>query len=582
MYAAVIMILIGCTSLTVGLLSSRALMNKSINSAKRELILINDKLELFVAKLETESLYLTRIQGGSSSEDRYQQFLYTSGILSFLNDFILIQPSVESIAFYDSHGMVLYSDAKSNISAIPEEANTYIEQFRNEHDSSKWIDFHLTNYPDSFHSSDWVCSFLRKIYSFQGELLGILELNLSETSLQAIYDVAAAGNYSFYILDNEENIVSAGDKSTLHMSLQELQDKYPPASENRLIHSSSQFLYSMHTNEKLNWTLVSTLPTKLILSESRTLVATICLIGLLVMIMAFILLNSVTHFIIQPLSNLTSAVEKIGEGDYTIKCNTQTKNEIGILASRINSMSENTLLLLDTIKRESALKRQFEFSYIQLQMNPHFLYNTLETICGMIAIDEKKKAIKMIQNVSMFYKKVLSKGAPIITLEQELELTRCYLDILRQRYCEIYSYDIISTPEAHAYRLPKLSLQPFVENALIHGILPTGKPGKIIISALCKEDKLILSITDDGKGINPDQLDHLRHLLNQKVFTDENKSSFGIVNTYQRLLLFLEDPSIAINIDSVPGGTTTIQLILPLYGIKDYRKKVEDVQSIDC
>ena len=119
MYAAVIMILIGCTSLTVGLLSSRALMNKSINSAKRELILINDKLELFVAKLETESLYLTRIQGGSSSEDRYQQFLYTSGILSFLNDFILIQPSVESIAFYDSHGMVLYSDAKSNISAIP-------------------------------------------------------------------------------------------------------------------------------------------------------------------------------------------------------------------------------------------------------------------------------------------------------------------------------------------------------------------------------------------------------------------------------------------------------------------------------
>ncbi|RHB47220.1 sensor histidine kinase [Enterocloster aldenensis] len=564
MYAVIIILLISCTSLSVGLLSSNALMDKSIISAQRELTLISEKLDLFAAKLETESLYLTRMQASASTDDPYQQFLYTSGVLSFLNDFILIQPSVESIAFYDNQGNLLYSDAKSNISAIPEAAPSYIEDFKEDNASSKWIDFHYPNYPESFHASDWVCSFLRKIYTFQGELMGILELNLSEDSFQSIYDVAIADSYDFYIMDSTRTIISAGDKSKIHMSLEQLQQIYPAASQTGLFHASSEYLYTMHTNEKLDWTLVSTLPIQVILKESRTLVFTIFLIGALAVILAFILLRSITGFIIRPLSSLTATVEEIADGNYTIKADTGTRNEIGRLAARINSMSENTLRLLDAIKKESALKRKFEFSYIQLQMNPHFLYNTLETICGMIAVDEKKKAIKMIQNVSSFYKKVLSKGIPIITIEQELELTRCYLDILQQRYCEIYTYEIRMDREAGQYRIPKLTLQPFVENALIHGILPTGKPGKITITAAADSCRIILTIKDNGTGMDAETLHSLRSLLDERNFTDEKAAGFGIISTYRRLLLFLDGPDAGISIDSVPGEGTSVRLLLPL------------------
>ena len=227
-------------------------------------------------------------------------------------------------------------------------------------------------------------------------------------------------------------------------------------------------------------------------------------------------------------------------------------------------MSENTLQLLDTIKKESALKRKFEFSYIQLQMNPHFLYNTLETICGMIAVDEKKKAIKMIQNVSSFYKKVLSKGIPIITIEQELELTRCYLDILRQRYCEIYTYEIVLAQEAKEYRIPKLTLQPFVENALIHGILPTGKPGKITITAAADSGRITITIQDNGMGMDEEMLHSLRRLLEERDFTNEKAAGFGIISTYRRLLLFLDGPDAGIRVDSAPGQGTSVRLLLPL------------------
>lgn len=563
MYVAIIILLIGCTSLSVGWLSSRALLNQSVTSAGRELALISEKLDLFMTKLETESLYLTRMQDSSSPTDRYQQFLYSSGTLSFLNDFILVQPSVESIAFYDTQGSVLFSDAKSNISIISQTEADYITGFREEDDNSKWISFHDAEYPASSHTSDWVCSFLRKIYSFRGEQLGILELNLNEETIQTIYDVAIADHYNFYILDESGQIISAKDKSKLHMSLEELQEQYPPTSLNALIHPGSEFLYTTLYNEKMKWTLLSTVPTEVILRESRMLVFAICLIGFLAVFLGFILLNSITHFLIHPLIRLTDTVDEIATGNYHIRADDKARNEIGHLASRINFMSENTLSLLDTIQKESALKRQFELSYIQLQMNPHFLYNTLETICGMISVDEKKKAIRMIQNVSGFYKRVLSKGVPIVTVEQELELTRFYLDILQQRYCEIYTYQIQMDPETSQYQLPKLTLQPFVENALIHGILPTGKPGEIIIKSYSDADHIIISIADNGMGMEPDSLEDIRKAFANPDLIQEEHAGFGMISTYQRLMLFLNQPDITITVDSKPGEGTTVRLVLP-------------------
>ena len=122
MYAVIIFILITCISIAVGFISSNALLNKSVVSADRELTLLDEKLNLFTAKLESESLYLTQVQDNTYSEDPYQQFLYTSGILSFLHDFIIVQSSVDSIAFYDVNGSYMFSDARSNLSSVQQKS----------------------------------------------------------------------------------------------------------------------------------------------------------------------------------------------------------------------------------------------------------------------------------------------------------------------------------------------------------------------------------------------------------------------------------------------------------------------------
>ena len=574
-YTSIIIFFILCVSLLVELLSSNALIQKSILSANRELRLLNEKVELFANNIETISLYLIQIQNNESFSEPYESFLYTSGILSFLQDFIITTPSVDSVSFYDQQGTVMFSDMKSNSSHSYDNTVSYIEEFKKEDINTKWINFHHFQSPAS-QSSDWGCSFLRKAYSYTGDFLGIFELNISEDALHSIYDIAIADNYSFYILDQDQNVASAMDKSLLHLSLEELKEIYPVESTRYVFHSSSNYLYTTYTNESLNWTLVSTLPVSVILAETQKLVLSIFVVGFFAIVLAFFLLNWITRFITRPLIDLTSTVEKIADGNYSIQADSHTPNEIGRLATQVNLMSHNTLHLLNRIETESDLKRQFELSYIQLQMTPHFLYNTLESICGMIAVDEKKKAIKMIQNLSSFYRKILTRGAPIVTLEQELEITQCYLDILRQRYCEIYTYEIHIVPEANTYLFPKLTFQPFVENALIHGILPTEHAGHIDISIDYVGDKLVISISDDGQGMEKEVLDRLNRALSEKVLADGKETGFGIVNTYHRLALFLNEPDIDISIQSSPDSGTRIKLMLPATQKGNLRKEIDE------
>lgn len=574
-FMTLIVFLIICVSILAELISSNAFINKSVLSANRELRMMNEKVELFAEDIEAVSLYLIQVQNSESFNEPYENFGYTSGILSFLQDFVFTHPTVESISFYDQQGTVLFSDTKSNVAEIPDQKVPYIEKFKEEDQNTKWIGFHNFDDQEGDDSKDWGCSFLRKVYSYTGDFLGIFELNISEKSIQSIYDIALADNYSFYILDESGTVVSAKDKDMLHLSMDKLKEIYPQEQISHLFHSPSNYLYTTYDNQKLGWTLVSTLPLKILLRETNKLVLSIFGIGFVAIILAFMLLNRLTRFITHPLIDLTETVEKIAEGNYGIRADENTPNEIGRLAGRVNMMSKNTMNLLNTIEKESALKRQFELSYIQLQMTPHFLYNTLESICGMIAVDEKKKAIRMIQDLSSFYRKILTRGTPIVTIRQELEIIKCYLDILRQRYCESYSYEIHVAPGAEEYYIPKLTLQPFVENALIHGVLAAGRPGEIKISVSYIGGKLRLDIVDNGRGMEGDVLEKLRILLQKREFVPEKEFGFGIINTFCRLSLFLNEPDIQILIDSAPGEGTSVSLILPAKHGENLRKEIE-------
>lgn len=207
-----------------------------------------------------------------------------------------------------------------------------------------------------------------------------------------------------------------------------------------------------------------------------------------------------------------------------------------------------------------------------MQMRPHFLYNTLENLCGMVAIGENSTAVSMIHDISQFYRAVLNQGDSIISLKAELEISESYMNIMDKRYPAMFAWDIEADGDVMDCCIPKLTLQPLLENSIIHAFascpdFSSGKiRGKILISCRRESDVIRLTVSDNGAGMTKEQLNCL---------SGESVSrpgiSFGIRSIEERLRLNLGD-SVSISIESEPGRGTVICLLFPAEAAGNHRK----------
>ena len=185
-------------------------------------------------------------------------------------------------------------------------------------------------------------------------------------------------------------------------------------------------------------------------------------------------LNSITG----PVNKLCDATKQIAGGDFSTRVAIEGKDEIATLAESVNDMSEHLEELVRQIKEDERKMRYAELRLLQEQINPHFLYNTLDTIVWLVEGNDSEKAVNMVVSLSEFFRIVLSKGKEIITIKEEEQHIRSYLEIQQVRYQDILDYDIQIEPEIYPYEILKLTLQPLVENALYHGIKTRNSPSK--------------------------------------------------------------------------------------------------------
>lgn len=219
--------------------------------------------------------------------------------------------------------------------------------------------------------------------------------------------------------------------------------------------------------------------------------------------------------------------------------------------------------LLANIYEEQNTKRKMEIQLLQSQINPHFLYNTLNTINSLIGLGMNETASNAVSAMSAFYRNCLSSGKFIIPLKQELLITRQYLYIQNLRYMEFIDYKIteaISKEEGETI-IPKLTIQPIVENIFVHA-LRTSKCRIEITVYSPSPERICISISDNGKGISPERLKQVQDSI---TAARENGNSFGLPSIRHRLsLLYGEDCSFTI--ESAPGAGTKIVIILPKGG----------------
>lgn len=214
----------------------------------------------------------------------------------------------------------------------------------------------------------------------------------------------------------------------------------------------------------------------------------------------------------------------------------------------------------EQVTREQKQLRKAEFDLLQAQINPHFLYNTLDAIVWSAEAGNEKQVVKMVGSLSEFFRSSLNKGKEIVTIREELSHVRSYLEIQQIRYQDILDYEIDVPEDLYINEIPKITVQPVVENALYHGIKEKRGGGKISVTGREDGNDYIITVSDNGIGMEPDRLKEVRDGLTDS--SPDSKKIYGLYNVNQRIKLDFGD-EYGLSIDSVYDEGTTVTIRLP-------------------
>lgn len=271
----------------------------------------------------------------------------------------------------------------------------------------------------------------------------------------------------------------------------------------------------------------------------------------------------ITKNIAEPISELCDVAATAGEGDFEIR--TKGDNsivEIQKLNTSVNQMIKKIGQLVDDIRVEEINLRAAELRLLQEQINPHFLYNTLDNIIWLAESGEDEEVVKMVSSLSSFFRTTLSKGRDYITVAEEREHIESYLSIQKFRYRDILSYDIDFDDEILDNSILKLTLQPIVENALYHGIKNKRGMGHIQIDGRRDGENIVFTVSDNGIGMREEEVEHLKNVISGLVSDDRSDGGFGLFNVNQRLELNY-GREYGLNIESTYNVGTTINVKIP-------------------
>ena len=362
--------------------------------------------------------------------------------------------------------------------------------------------------------------------------------------------------------DLVENIHVGG---TYDSNIKELDDNIYILTE--LIQDDIQYYiyYQTESMEKVTDTLNTQIRTFIIICA--------CLIAVLTIGLAMAVMQ-ITTGMLRPIQVLAQAAGRISEGDLDARADVDSRDEIAVLADRFNDMAGNIQTLVVKVREDEQKMRKADLRLLQEQINPHFLYNTLDNIVWLIEGNEPDEAVEMVVTLSEFFRLVLSKGKEFITIRQEEQHISSYLQIQGKRYHDILDYHIYIDPEIYEYQIPKLTLQPLVENALYHGIKYKRSRGMIEITGTKEGENLYLTVADDGVGMDEDELKKLEKEISRPC--KETESGFGLANVNERIRMYFGS-EYGMKIWSEKGSGTRITIEIP--AITDNPEKPEAVKQ---
>lgn len=555
---------------SVFIIMRNQLFNKTKAENEKDIQMIENELEMFfngvrqdaVSVLVSNScqILLSESEDFLSSDTtvQYRKYkLMQSTIMSTIGQ----RTEYNTIAFYDRKGNCYADDRLIESQEYLSEQQERIWEFLNSDENEMVLNIHRSPWRKKKENEFRDClSYLRKVYNKeQGQLIGVVELEILNEAVAELYRPVMENGSAIYLV-NQDRVISSADMDMLYKELQEEEwyvnlNQAPKQREVGIL-KDRKHIYFLKNYPELGWKIIDRVPTAIYMRDVKLYAFIDIMIGILLFFGNLYLSRMLIASITKPLSKITDTIVEIGQGDYEQRVHVKDGGEIGTLAQEFNRMVEKTKLLMEQNMKKEQEKRESDLSLIQMQMTPHFFYNILESICGLIVIDEKRTAIRTISLLSGFYRGVLNKGKEIVPLERELDIAVNYLEIMKICHPGKFLY-VIDCPDSIKQNcINKLTLQPILENAIHHGFNQMESGGLIRITGTIEAQKVVLEISDNGRGMKMDMREVLER---EEAFHME---SFGLGNTNERIKLYFGD-EYGLSIVSQEIGTK-IRIELPL------------------
>lgn len=539
------------------------------NTTKQTANMIDDKFEFIFNQCNNlkNSTFVWRLVNNTykkeKSQREYKDILEMHKSMQFI--YANSSNTIDSIAFKtkSGHQLTLYDDMVYDQVYINMEE--YEEQETKANFGYSWLNSHQdTVFPTKTHRD--VMSLVLKFKNTEKEDQGIVIFNFKSNYFRQLLDTSQISPNGYMLLVSDDGVLMPNDiseKVQLNESqIEELRQYLGKQGhlevENSKMRDGLSLYYTpLSVN---NWLLVSVVPNSDLFSElSGFKVIFLMVISNAVLISIVISLFS-AKIISRPIETLSQQViayEKNQDETFYVEAG----KEIKTLENGLNHLKMTVYKLLNQVKNEQKQKSKLELLIMQNQIKPHFLYNTLSSIKHLIEMEDKEKAMKMCLSLIQFYKIGLSNGKELITIKEEFQHVKNYMDIQQLRYEAVFDYSIEIDQAVEAIKIPKMTLQPLVENAIYHGMKLKESTGIIVLTAQSIEGGVRVTLYDDGVGMTKQELEKLQRDIEIKEIGDY-KGSFGIRNVVKRLQLYF-GPNMIYKIESCKEMYTQITLEFP-------------------
>lgn len=486
--------------------------------------------------------------------------------IQMMEEIIYLKGYVKTISIYPENGVSPFLRCLDSSSYVPElwalQKSGLYEQAVEKKGEEIWIrqdqedgELYQINYTTKL----VLC---REIYDFaKKKKLAFISIGISEDKVRELCSsVLQEEEEGVYLLNQEGAIIAAYGKTD--NSAAYLGDNYKMLSEGQKgVFGGKQFFVKEIENSGCYVGKAVPQQTFWTMFREISYVPVVLMLGVLLGILPVMLF--VSRVISRPLENLGDAMQQFQQGDFKHQLKVESNDEVGQVAQCFNHMVSEIEQLINKNYIMVLKKRESELAVLQAKINPHFLYNALDSIYWQAMSADDEETAESIYELSQLFRLVLGNGKEIVTVEAELQLLQRYLEIQKLRFMRQLEYHFDVEPEILQEKIPKLILQPFVENAVIHGMEKQEEACEITISGHLEDRFLKFQVRDTGVGVTEEQLKKIWEPETNKAYSSQRIGRYAIYNVKERLRLKYGD-AFQLKIESKVGKGTQVTLVIPV------------------